>query len=152
MKKQEWIDIERLVKISVYLEDPRKQSGNYQHELTNIFVITLVGIMCGCEGWDEIEDLGNGKKEWFSSFLDLSHSIPSEATLRRVFSLLKPASVERVYREWINPYIGTRVNKQINIDGKTVCGVARGSGDTSNLHVVSAWVKEDGVCLGQVRT
>lgn len=44
------------------------------------------------------------------------------------------------------------MNKQISIDGKTVCGVAKGWGGISNLHVVSAWVKEDGVCFGQIRT
>ena len=89
---------------------------------------------------------------WFERFLTLPNGIPSETTLRRVFSLLKPESVERVYREWIRPYIGSCMNKQINIDGKTVCGVARGSGELCNLHVVSAWVKEDGVCFGQIRT
>jgi predicted transposase YbfD/YdcC len=120
--------------------------------LENIFVIALVGIICGCEGWDEIEDYAQSKREWLGTFLDLPNDIPSEATLRRVFSLLKPEDVERVYREWIRPYIGSCINKQISIDGKTVCGVSRGSGEISNLHVVSAWVKEDGVCFGQLRT
>lgn len=152
MNKKDFLDISRLKECCIYLEDPRRQSGNFQHELTNIFVIALIGIICGCEGWDEIEDYAQSRREWFETVLCLSKDIPSEATLRRVFSLLKPESVERVYREWITPYIGNCMNKQISIDGKTVCGVARGSGEMSNLHVVSAWVKEDGVCLGQIRT
>ena len=44
------------------------------------------------------------------------------------------------------------MNKQISIDGKTICGVARASVEESRLHVVSAWVKEDGVSFGQIRT
>lgn len=152
MKRNELLDIMRLKECCVYLEDPRRQSGNYQHKLTDIFVIALTGIVCGCEGWDEIEDYAQTKQEWLKTYLGLANGIPSESTLRRVFSLLEPQSVERVYREWITPYIGTCINKQISIDGKTVRGVAKGSGEISNLHVVSAWVKEDGVCFGQLRT
>lgn len=152
MDRKEFLDIERLKECCVYLEDPRRQSGNFQHGLETLFVIALVGIICGCEGWDEIEDYAQSRREWLGTFLDLSNGIPSEATLRRVFSLLKPESVERVYREWIRPYIGSCMNKQVSIDGKTVCGVSRGSGEMTNLHVVSAWVKEDGVCFGQIRT
>ena len=152
MERKEFLDIGRLKECRVYLEDPRGQSGNFQHGMENIFVITLVGIICGCEGWDEIEDYAQSKREWLRTVLDLANDIPSEATLRRVFSLLKPEDVERVYREWIRPYIGSCMNKQISIDGKTVCGVSRGSGEISGLHVVSAWVKEDGVCFGQLRT
>lgn len=152
MNKNELLDIMRLKECCVFLKDPRRQSGNYQHELTDIFVIALTGILCGCEGWDEIEDYAQTKQEWLKTHLGLANGVPSESTLRRVFSLLDPQSVERVYREWITPYIGTCMNKQISIDGKTVRGVAKGSGELSNLHVVSAWVKEDGVCFGQLRT
>ena len=152
MNKNKLLDIMRLKECCVYLEDPRRQGGNYQHELTDIFVIVLTGIICGCEGWDEIEDYAQTKQEWLKTHLGLAKGIPSESTLRRVFSLLEPQSVERVYREWITPYIGTCMNKQISIDGKTVRGVAKGSGEISNLHVVSAWVKEDGVSFGQLRT
>ena len=66
--------------------------------------------------------------------------------------MLKPECVEKVYREWILPYVGSCMNKQISIDGKTICGVARASGEESRLYVVSAWVKEDGVSFGQIRT
>lgn len=152
MDRKELLDFERLKECCIHLHDPRRQSGNYRHELTNIFVIALIGIICGCEGWDEIEDYAHSKQEWLKTFLSLPNGIPSEATFRRVLSILDPGNIEKVYREWITPYIGTCMNKQVCIDGKTVCGVSRGSGEMSNLHVVSAWVKEDGVCFGQVRT
>ena len=153
MDKKEYLSVERLINICEnHLEEPRRTSGNYQHGLTDIFVIVLVGIICGCEGWEEIYDYAQANEDWLRTFLKLPNGIPSEATLRRVFSLLPPKSVERVYREWIMPYVGTCMNKQISIDGKTVCGVATGSGETSKLHVVSAWVKEDGVCFGQTKT
>ena len=117
MNKEELLNIARLQECCIFLEEPRRRGGNYQHELEDIFVITLIAIICGCEGWDEIEDYAKSKQEWFSSFLCLPNGIPSEATFRRVFSILKPESVEKVYRQWITPYIGSCVNKHISIDG-----------------------------------
>ena len=152
IKKGEYLTIQRLITICEGLEEPRRESGNYQHELTDIFVIVLIGIICGCEGWDEIWDYGQSNEEWLGTFLSLENGLPSEATLRRVFATLKPECVEKVYREWILPYVGSCMNKQISIDGKTICGVARASVEESRLHVVSAWVKEDGVSFGQIRT
>ena len=35
---------------------------------------------------------------------------------------------------------------------KQYAGVSRASGEESKLHVVSAWIKEDGVSFGQIRT
>jgi predicted transposase YbfD/YdcC len=51
-----------------------------------------------------------------------------------------------MYREWVTPYVGSCINKQINIDGKTIRGAGTG------LHMVSAWIREDGVTLGQIKT
>lgn len=152
MNKNELLSLQRLMTLCKDMDDPRRQSGNYQHELTDIFIIVLIGIICACEGWDEIWDYARANEDWLRTFLRLENGIPSEATLRRVFSMLKPECVEKVYREWVLPYVGSCMNKQISIDGKTVCGVSRGSGEESKLHVISAWVREDGVSFGQIRT
>jgi predicted transposase YbfD/YdcC len=51
-----------------------------------------------------------------------------------------------MYREWVTPYVGSCFQKQINVDGKTIRGAE------SHLHMVSAWIREDGVTLGQIKT
>jgi len=109
-------------------------------------------MVCGCESWEEITDYGKTKKEWLATFLELPSGIPSESTIRRVFTILEPKSVESVYRDWVAPYIGGCMNKQIGIDGKTVCGVGVGSGQQDALHIVSAWIREDGISFGQIKT
>ena len=62
---------------------------------------------------------------------------------------IKPKSLEAAYRKWVMPYVGSCLRKQICVDGKSVCGVHRRSDEV--LHMVSAWVREDGISLGQVR-
>lgn len=91
-------------------------------------------------------------EEWLGTFFKLASRIPSEPALRRVLSMLAPLSVKRVSREWITPYVGTCMNKQISIGGKTVRCVGSGSGETALPHIVSTWDRKDGIGFGQLRT
>lgn len=45
--------------------------------LVNIFIITLYAMVCGVEGWEEIEIFAEEREEWFRSFLELPNGIPS---------------------------------------------------------------------------
>jgi predicted transposase YbfD/YdcC len=142
--------MERFIRLSKGLKDPRRVWGNKRHELTDILVIALLAILCGCEGWEEIRDYGQTKMEWLRTFLALPNGIPSVSTLRRVFSIIDAEALEAVYRKWVSPYVGTCIGKQICIDGKTLRGVQKRS--AGNLHMVSMWVQEDQITLGQVKT
>ena len=42
MNKNEYLSLQRLITICERLEEPRRESGNYQHDLTDIFVIVLI--------------------------------------------------------------------------------------------------------------
>ena len=128
------------------IKDPRRERGNFRHGLVDIFVITLLGVICGCDSWEDIQDYGRTKKEWLKTFLTLKNGIPGADRFRRLFERIKREELEKMYREWITPYIGSCLHKQINIDGKTI----RGAG--SYLHMVSAWIREDGVTLGEIKT
>lgn len=111
-------------------------------------------IISGIDDWLGVEDYGIAKEKWLRTFLELSNGIPSDDTYRRVFERIEPAQLERVYREWVMPYIGGCCGKQIAVDGKTICAAsnAESACGKSKIHIVSAWVREDGISLGQVRT
>jgi DDE_Tnp_1-associated len=41
------------------LEDPRLNShNNFRHNLSDIFIITILGAICGADGWIEIKRFG----------------------------------------------------------------------------------------------
>jgi hypothetical protein len=61
------------------LEDPRVDRAK-RHELLDIIVITICGVICGADNWVEIEESGNAKREWLSRFLGLPNGIPSHDT------------------------------------------------------------------------
>lgn len=67
------------------LEDPRIDRTK-RHQLLDILLITILGVMCGAEGWVDIEAFGKAKEEWLQTFVELPNGIPSHDTFGRVFA------------------------------------------------------------------
>ena len=158
MDRRQYLSAERLFELcNEHLEDPRRPSGNIRHKLIDVFVIGLLGIMGGLEDWESIEDYGYTKQNWLKTFLELPNGMPSDDTYRRVFERLKPEQVEKVYREWVMPFVGGCIGKQVAIDGKTICGAsnAREKNEKEGegkIHMISAWVCEDRISIAQEKT
>lgn len=120
------------------------------HSLENIIFISMTAIISGSETWNEIEEFGKGRIDWFSKYLDLPNGIPSHDTFNRFFSNLDPDKFESVFRKWVSSFGRECKGDVISIDGKSI----RGSRRTNQLaiHMVSAWSKNAGITLGQLRT
>lgn len=136
--------IEKLEKLT----DPRRAWGNVRHKLVDMVFIGLVSVICGGADFEHMQDTGEAKYDWFKKFLELSNGIPSSDTFRRVFERLDPKELADVLRETVEAVkvAGTTVA----IDGKTICG--SGNGEHTAYHVVSAWVAEHQITLGQLKT
>ena len=65
------------------LEDPRVV-GRCDHKLLDIIIMAICGVLCGAEGWEEIEEFGQSKEQWLRQFLELPCGIPSHDTFRRL--------------------------------------------------------------------
>ena len=157
-RRNEELRIDRLMGIiEDKITDPRRAGGNLRHKLVEILVIILLGVMSGAETWIEIEDYGKKKEEWLRTFLELPNGIPSNDTYRRLMERISTKRVENVYRAWVLPYVGGCIGKHIAVDGKTMCGAsnnrkAQGDETLGKIHMISAWVREDGITLGQIKT
>jgi predicted transposase YbfD/YdcC len=133
------------------LEDERQAKGK-RHELLDIIVIALCGVICGAETWTDIELYGNAKESWLRQYLKLPHGIPSHDTFGRVFAQLDPKQFEASFLSWVQAVFELTAGQVIAIDGKTV----RRSHDRSNgkaaIHLISAWATANHLVLGQVKT
>ena len=58
------------------------------HPVENIVFITILAVICNAQDWEEVEDFGNSRKDFFSKYLDLKNGIPSHDTLNRFFFAL----------------------------------------------------------------
>lgn len=134
------------------LQDPRSDNHNRRHNLEDILVITILGVICGADNWIEICDFGHCKKEWLSGFLSLPSGIPSHDTFSRVFSLLDPTEFEHCFHEWITSLAIDVNNEIIAIDGKTLRGSGHRKSGKRPLHMVSAWASKQNLLLGQIAT
>src|SRR4028118_1989002 len=76
------------------LSDPRIDRSRL-HELLDVIAIAICAVVAGADSWDDIEDFGNAKIGWLSTFLDLPNGIPSHDTFRRLFERLHPHELQR---------------------------------------------------------
>jgi predicted transposase YbfD/YdcC len=132
------------------VSDPRRQWGAIRHNLLDILVIGLCSTIAGGEGFEEMVELGRAWEEWFGTFLKLPNGIPCDDTFRRLFERVNPDQLLKCLQQWLMQ-ISEAGGRDINLDGKTMRGSAK-AGEHKGIHMVSAWVNEHNITLGQLAT
>src|SRR3954471_18787894 len=131
------------------LPDPRRDTRNRLHRLTDILTIATCAVISGAESWEAIAEYGRTKADFFRRFLTLENGIPSPDTFERVFAKLEPGAFARAFGRWMAAACESTGLVPIAIDGKSARS-ARQNTATGCLHVVSAWATENRLTLGQV--
>ena len=130
------------------LPDPRVR-GRCDHQLLDIIMIAICGVLCGADSWVGIETVGKAKESWFREFLALENGIPSHDTFGYVFARLDHDAFQKRFMRWIEAVFTVTKGQVVAIDGKT----ARGSHDKNSgkaaIYLVSAWAHANGIVLGQ---
>ena len=129
------------------LEDPRIERTK-RHKLIDIITITICAVICGADGWNDIELYGKCKYKWLKKFLELPNGIPSHDTFARVFSLLNPEQLQQCFLKWIESISQITFGEIVAVDGKTLRHSLNSSKGKSAIHMVSAWATTNGLVLG----
>ena len=126
-------------------EPRRTNKGNIRHKLVDIIVIGLCSIICRGDSFEAMEYIGRERESLFREFLELPNGIPDADTFRRVFERLNPKELASCLNEWL----GVEHDKRcvVSVDGKTIRG--SGNDDHKAFHVVSAFVAENQITLGE---
>jgi len=131
------------------IEDPRIDRTK-DHLLADMIFITIAGVICGADSWNDIENYGKSKESWLKQFLKLPNGIPSHDTFNRLYSAIDPKQLEASFIHWVNAVSNITEGEVISIDGKTICG-SRRKDAKSFVHIVSAWAHVNHLSLGQVK-
>lgn len=130
------------------IKDIRIERGK-KHKLIDIITISICAVVCGADGWEDIELYGITRKKWLGEFLELPNGIPSHDTFARVFAQINPEEFNKSFLNWVKGICKRTAGEIIAFDGKQ----SRNSGDEKNgqgvINTVSAWAISNKLVLGQ---
>jgi len=139
-----------LVKHFEGLADPRR--GNARaHIFLEILIIAILAMICGADGWSDVELFGKNKKAWLKTFLKLPKGIPSHDTFGRVFAKLKPEEFQQRFIEWVQAVESLTAGQVIAVDGKKLRRSHDQAAGKAAIYMVSAWATQNQLVLGQTK-
>jgi len=112
-------------------------------------IISVCTLLCGGETYNDMEDFGKAKEEWFRTFLKLPNGIPSHDIFNRVFAPLDPKEFLDCFLRWTQ-ILRQAVDKGIvALDGKALRNAY--NKDEQLKYVDSAWAESNKMVLGQIK-
>src|SRR5512135_3461470 len=130
------------------MPDPRIDRRK-AHDLVDILVIAVCCLLCAGESFNDMEDFGKAKYDWFKTFLKLRNGIPSHDTFNRVFQALDPKQFLECFLSWTQSLRQAVAQEIVALDGKALRR-ALNQGQSAK-YMVSAWAESNGLVLGQLK-
>ena len=117
--------------------------------MVDVLVIAICTLLCAGETFNDMEDFGYAKLDWFKTFLNLENGIPSHDTFNRVFAALDPNQFLECFLRWTQSLRQAVSQEIVALDGKAL---RRAMDKDQNVkYVVSAWAESNGLVLGQLK-
>ena len=141
--------MQTMIEIFEKLEDMRDNRGK-RHKLINIIVMSIYAIICGNTDCENIAEWLELRGKYFIKLLKLENGIPCADTFLRVFRLIEPQKFMEMFAEWVRS-IPVGEGRHIAIDGKAVRNAADKINGGNTPYIVSAFLTEVGISIGQVK-
>jgi predicted transposase YbfD/YdcC/histone H3/H4 len=129
------------------IEDTRCQC-DVDHKLNDVLIIIMCAILCGLDKPEEIVTYGKEKRIFLEKHFGITKT-PSESTLSRIMNMINGDTVAESVIKIMREQIG-QTGEIIAADGKTICSTAKKSSVQEKLHILTAYMTENGVTLGQL--
>lgn len=128
------------------IEDPRHQSY-VKHNLADILTIVMCAVMCGITDLCKIVVFAQNKADFFKKYFEID-SIPSKPTFSRVLSIIDGQKVAETIITIMQDKFENK-GDVIAVDGKAIRSTSDPNKPRSSLQIITAYVTESGVVLGQ---
>ena len=144
---------EKNKQISVFSEfsavpDPRDNRGK-RYKLIDLLVMVIYGIL---NGYDDFENLAYFLKKnqpYFKNLL-LIDKTPSHDCLSDLFAVINPDKFMEIFVKWITAIVEMKSGMIVSIDGKAVRSARDKINGGKTPYVLSAFLSEIGLSIGQV--
>jgi predicted transposase YbfD/YdcC len=128
------------------IEDPRYQ-GFVKHKLSDILTIVTCAVLCGMDRLCDIMAYAENKKEFFRIHFGIE-KIPSKPTISRTLAVIDGQKVAESILAMMQDAIGIK-GDLIAVDGKAIRSTSPNGKPHAALQVITAYLTECGVVLGQ---
>ena len=132
------------------LEDPRDTRGK-RYKLIDILIMTIYGLLCGLKDYVNIADFMKLKEEYFTKLLNLENGTPSHDCLSDIFAIIDSKKFMEIFIEWTKEILEKKTDKKISIDGKAIKSATDKINNGNIPYIVSAFIGEIGLSIGQVK-
>ena len=132
------------------LEDPRDIRGK-KYKLIDILIMTIYGLLCGLKDYVNIADFMKLKEDYFTKLLNLENGTPSHDCLSDVFAVIDSKKFMEIFIEWTKDIVKIKTGKKISIDGKAIKSATDKINNGNIPYIVSAFIGEIGLSIGQVK-
>lgn len=127
-----------------------RQEGKVTHKLIDILFTAVIATIANADTWPAVELFVKGKEDLLKNYVGLEGGIPSHDTYERVFQNIDPAIFNAAFISWTSEISSNSEGRIIAIDGKTIR--RSHDGEKKAIHIVNAWVDENDLILGQLKT
>lgn len=125
------------------------------HKLEDILFISLCALIANGEDIPDMVTFGKEKENWLKKYIDLANGIPSIDTFSRALEAINPkelsSCLERHGLMLFDCISDGLTGVQINFDGKKIKGASPRSRGNKGLFILSAWVSDYQISIGQVK-
>lgn len=132
------------------LEDPRDIRSK-KYKLIDILIMTIYAILCGQTDYVNIAYFMKIKEEYFSELLGLENGTPSHDCLSDLYAQIDSKKIMEIFIKWISEIIKNKTGKKISIDGKAVRSATNKIQGGNIPYIVSAFLGDIGISIGQVK-
>jgi len=129
------------------IEDTRCQC-DVEHKLVDVLIIIMCAVLCGLDKPDDIEAYGKEKLSFLNKHFGIT-KVPSDSTLSRIMNMVDGDAVSGCIVKIMQERLGIS-GEIIAVDGKTIRSTGKRDGVQEKLHILTAYMTENGVTLGQL--
>ena len=139
--------------ISVFAEfssvpDPRDNRGK-RYKLIDLLVMVIYGIINGYDDFENLADFLKQNEYYFKNLL-LIEKTPSHDCLSDLFAVINPEKFMEAFVKWIRSIVELKTDTIISIDGKAVRSARDKINGGKTPYILSAFMSEIGISIGQV--
>lgn len=119
-----------------------------KHKLTDVLILIMCAVLCGIDTISEIVEYGKQKRQLLSDKFGID-KIPSESTVCRILNMVNADMIAVCIVNIMRELIGEK-GDIVAIDGKAICSTEKMKSYKRGLRIVTAYMVENCVSIGQL--